>query len=262
MHSKTRRCSGDPADGGSSQQPGDSNSGVSFIAGHLLREPASGLNTSASHSSDEMIDMTALFGELRDDDTFANDEQAFRIPMENVYAGIGGLVQEGRHGGRRSSPGIGHLHFIPAQSGILDFIYDAFRDSMETDEVRHLIMYEGVDFNRLTGTSAVSPQVLLDYVPVTRIKTAEEAISLGSCPICLNEYKARMLVRVLPDCGHSIHKTCFDKWVWRAPRYSCPLDNIEIRIPELESSEESPCYEDSAGSLTTDPELEATEESN
>jgi hypothetical protein len=66
----------------------------------------------------------------------------------------------------------------------------------------------------------------LQQVPVERISSKTEAEQLGSCPVCLCEYKARMSVRVL-SCGHKVHKPCFDAWTKRG-RFTCPLDNVKL----------------------------------
>jgi len=69
----------------------------------------------------------------------------------------------------------------------------------------------------------------LSSLPVQRIKTQEEANGLGSCPICLQEYKPRMAVRVMSSsCGHKVHKSCFDTWIHKRGVYKCPLDNLPL----------------------------------
>ena len=64
---------------------------------------------------------------------------------------------------------------------------------------------------------------ILHSLPVERVTSSDAAKELGSCPICLVDYRIRMTVRVLP-CGHKIHKTCFDSWAKR--KLKCPLDNL------------------------------------
>lgn len=47
------------------------------------------------------------------------------------------------------------------------------------------------------------------------------------CPICLNDFDTGDLVRQLPGCGHSFHKSCIDLWMLR--RADCPLCKCEVR---------------------------------
>lgn len=76
----------------------------------------------------------------------------------------------------------------------------------------------------------IPPSVILQGLLVRRIVSQEEANELGFCPICLEPYKPRMLVRILPKCDHLIHKTCMDKWITKSHRLTCPLDNIPIEV--------------------------------
>ncbi len=78
------------------------------------------------------------------------------------------------------------------------------------------------------------PKTLLGKLAVTRIRTSSEAASLGSCPVCLEPYKPRMTLRLLPGCGHMVHKPCMDKWIERCTpgRYTCPLDNTSVSVPQ------------------------------
>lgn len=77
----------------------------------------------------------------------------------------------------------------------------------------------------------VPPSIIIQSLPVRRVKDMAEALSLGSCPICLEPYRPRMTVRVLPACGHSVHKPCMDKWITKGCKFSCPLDNQPIEPP-------------------------------
>lgn len=42
-----------------------------------------------------------------------------------------------------------------------------------------------------------------------------------SCFICFENYQEKELVRNLPDCNHSFHKKCIDKWLKR--KAQCPV---------------------------------------
>ena len=81
----------------------------------------------------------------------------------------------------------------------------------------------------------VAPSVILSSLGVRRLTCPAEAASLGACPICLETYRIRMSVRVLPGCGHLVHRTCMDKWISRSFKYTCPLDNIPIEPAEERS---------------------------
>ena len=83
----------------------------------------------------------------------------------------------------------------------------------------------------------IPPERVLDKLATRRISCAVEAQSLGSCPICLDPYRARMLVRVLPGCGHLVHKGCMDKWIVKSRRFTCPLDNIPINVEDVVNRE-------------------------
>jgi|LauGreDrversion4_2_1035121.scaffolds.fasta_scaffold166255_3 hypothetical protein len=74
----------------------------------------------------------------------------------------------------------------------------------------------------------VTPSTIMESLPVRRVKDMADAAALGSCPICLESYRPRMIVRVLPLCGHSVHKPCMDKWISKSYKYTCPLDNRSI----------------------------------
>lgn len=77
----------------------------------------------------------------------------------------------------------------------------------------------------------VPPDLVLSRCPVRRIWSANEALSLGVCPICLEPYRQRMMVRTLPSCRHVVHKPCIDKWIRKSHKYRCPLDNLNI-VPD------------------------------
>ena len=81
----------------------------------------------------------------------------------------------------------------------------------------------------------IPPKTIINSMPIERVKDLAEASSLGSCPICLDPYKPRMTVRVLPGCGHRVHKPCMDKWITKSLKYTCPLDNSAIKISPEES---------------------------
>jgi hypothetical protein len=78
----------------------------------------------------------------------------------------------------------------------------------------------------------IPPMTIINCMKIRKIKDTAEAASLGTCPICLEIYRPRMTVRILPGCGHMVHKPCMDKWIMKSLKYTCPLDNKAIEIPE------------------------------
>ncbi|CAN6244529.1 unnamed protein product [Urochloa humidicola] len=43
----------------------------------------------------------------------------------------------------------------------------------------------------------------------------------SQCTVCLEEYEAKDVVRVLPACGHAFHAACIDAWLRQHP--TCPV---------------------------------------
>ena len=176
-----------------------------------------------------------------EDDSYQSDSSVasdghLEIDFGSLFSGFGIYLGENLQHGSRSTADRGRRSFGYEPRGVMRILYDAFRQNLPVEEARVIMMDEEGIFDNMTATALVSPHVLLDHISIRRIGSRAEASSIGHCPICLVEYKKRMLVRVLPGCGHYIHKTCFDKWVWKSPRYACPLDNIEIKIDCLENA--------------------------
>lgn len=47
------------------------------------------------------------------------------------------------------------------------------------------------------------------------------------CTVCLEEYEAKDVVRVLPACGHAFHAACIDAWLRQHP--TCPVCRASLR---------------------------------
>ncbi|TVU29894.1 hypothetical protein EJB05_21485 [Eragrostis curvula] len=47
------------------------------------------------------------------------------------------------------------------------------------------------------------------------------------CTVCLEEYAAKDVVRVLPACGHAFHAACIDAWLRQHP--TCPVCRASLR---------------------------------
>lgn len=53
----------------------------------------------------------------------------------------------------------------------------------------------------------------------------------SQCTVCLSEYHAEDILRILPYCGHSFHVTCID--IWLHQHSTCPVCRISLReLPE------------------------------
>ena len=114
----------------------------------------------------------------------------------------------------------------------------AVSESLQSDifaRILDQVRSQALIINRLSGyqPTSVSPSVILSKLVARRIANTSEAVSLGSCPICLEGYTARMTVRVIPGCEHLVHKPCMDKWIMQSNKNTCPLDNLPIEIPEV-----------------------------
>ncbi len=92
------------------------------------------------------------------------------------------------------------------------------------------MLLERMQIFAIDSRPRIPPSVVLQGLAVRRIQNQQCATELGSCPICLEPYKPRMMVRILPKCQHWIHKTCMDKWITKSHRLTCPLDNIPIEV--------------------------------
>ncbi|CAN6970653.1 unnamed protein product [Brassica rapa subsp. trilocularis] len=66
--------------------------------------------------------------------------------------------------------------------------------------------------NGLTGDS-------LDRIPKVRI--TDTSGEMVSCSVCLQDFKVGETVRILPQCYHTFHLPCIDKWLCR--HASCPF---------------------------------------
>ncbi|WVZ75186.1 hypothetical protein U9M48_023268 [Paspalum notatum var. saurae] len=49
----------------------------------------------------------------------------------------------------------------------------------------------------------------------------------SQCTVCLEEYEAKDVVRVLPACGHAFHAPCIDAWLRQHP--TCPVCRASLR---------------------------------
>uniref|UniRef100_A0A0E0K0K2 RING-type E3 ubiquitin transferase n=1 Tax=Oryza punctata TaxID=4537 RepID=A0A0E0K0K2_ORYPU len=57
--------------------------------------------------------------------------------------------------------------------------------------------------------------------------SAAAALEESQCPVCLEEYEAKDVVRVLPSCGHAFHVGCIDAWLRQ--HSTCPVCRASLR---------------------------------
>ncbi|OIT40313.1 ring-h2 finger protein atl57 [Nicotiana attenuata] len=88
----------------------------------------------------------------------------------------------------------------------------------------------------------VDPAIIQSLPLVSYRGPAEHLIE--DCPICLTEFEASELVKLIPYCRHVFHQQCLDTWL--ASHVSCPLcrstqffkkaDEVCLDVVEVESS--------------------------
>ncbi|KAH3759035.1 E3 ubiquitin-protein ligase RNF38/44 [Pelomyxa schiedti] len=52
---------------------------------------------------------------------------------------------------------------------------------------------------------------VIDTLPIHKFESS--VTENDKCGICLEDYEKGTLLRILPNCHHSFHKTCIDKWL-------------------------------------------------
>ncbi|KAL6634240.1 hypothetical protein ACP70R_026911 [Stipagrostis hirtigluma subsp. patula] len=88
------------------------------------------------------------------------------------------------------------------------------------------------DYNVERGISGLEPSVVRSFPTVkvgdggTQRPPAQEE---SQCTVCLEEYAAKDVVRVLPACGHAFHAACIDAWLRQHP--TCPVCRASLRAP-------------------------------
>lgn len=80
-------------------------------------------------------------------------------------------------------------------------------------EPEHSVVDVGLD----QATILSYPKLLYSEAKVNK-----SGVTAGTCcSICLGDYKAKDMLRLLPDCGHMFHLRCIDPWLRMHP--TCPL---------------------------------------
>uniref|UniRef100_K3YUN4 RING-type E3 ubiquitin transferase n=1 Tax=Setaria italica TaxID=4555 RepID=K3YUN4_SETIT len=60
----------------------------------------------------------------------------------------------------------------------------------------------------------------------------------SQCTVCLEEYEAKDVVRVLPTCGHAFHAPCIDAWLRQHP--TCPVCRASLRAKQSSGNRATP----------------------
>ncbi|KAM3318347.1 hypothetical protein ACQJBY_035845 [Aegilops geniculata] len=75
------------------------------------------------------------------------------------------------------------------------------------------------------GIRGMEPSVVTTF-PTAKFAAGDDsqrppAQEESQCTVCLEEYEAKDVVRVLPYCGHAFHAACIDTWLRQHP--TCPI---------------------------------------
>uniref|UniRef100_A0A0D9VGL0 RING-type E3 ubiquitin transferase n=1 Tax=Leersia perrieri TaxID=77586 RepID=A0A0D9VGL0_9ORYZ len=80
------------------------------------------------------------------------------------------------------------------------------------------------------GIRGLEPAVVTSF-PTAKFgdgsRPSPAALEESQCPVCLEEYEAKDVVRVLPACGHAFHVACIDAWLRQ--HATCPVCRASLR---------------------------------
>lgn len=78
------------------------------------------------------------------------------------------------------------------------------------------------------GIRGLEPAVVTTF-PTVKFGDASHrpAAQESQCTVCLEEYEAKDVVRVLPSCGHAFHVACIDAWLRQ--HSTCPVCRASLR---------------------------------
>ncbi|KAG8070877.1 hypothetical protein GUJ93_ZPchr0006g46239 [Zizania palustris] len=80
------------------------------------------------------------------------------------------------------------------------------------------------------GIRGLEPAVLTSF-PTAKFgdgsRPLPPALEESQCTVCLEEYEAKDVVRVLPSCGHAFHVACIDAWLGQ--HSTCPVCRASLR---------------------------------
>ncbi|PUZ75905.1 hypothetical protein GQ55_1G247700 [Panicum hallii var. hallii] len=84
-------------------------------------------------------------------------------------------------------------------------------------------------YNVERGIHGLQPSVVTTF-PTVKLGDGgpqRPPVQEAQCPVCLEEYEAKDVVRVLPACGHAFHAPCIDAWLRQHP--TCPVCRASLR---------------------------------
>ncbi|KAJ0733072.1 putative transcription factor C2H2 family [Helianthus annuus] len=80
---------------------------------------------------------------------------------------------------------------------------------------------------------------VLKTLPKLTYSSETIAATVSDCAICLTEFVAGDMIRVLPQCGHGFHVTCIDTWF--GSHSSCPsCRKVLVPVSRCKKCGESP----------------------
>lgn len=100
----------------------------------------------------------------------------------------------------------------PPQSRVDRSLLPGLRRSLSTLELPAVEMEEGLS----EATLMSYPKLLY-----SKAKLRYKDSTATCCSICLADYKAHDVLRLLPDCEHLFHRKCVDPWLLLHP--TCPV---------------------------------------
>ncbi|XP_062223194.1 putative RING-H2 finger protein ATL69 [Phragmites australis] len=76
--------------------------------------------------------------------------------------------------------------------------------------------------------NGLEPSVVTSF-PTVKFGDGPEwpPVEESQCTVCLEEYAAKDVVRMLPVCGHAFHAACIDAWLRQHP--TCPVCRASLR---------------------------------
>jgi len=110
------------------------------------------------------------------------------------------------------------IHSLINQLKNSEVIYD----NTTTNNVEFHVIYEFVDDNKNTEYFQSCCEINRLLGKSNKIKENDPLIvEDDTCNICCDKYVANQFKRVLPECCHTFHKKCIDKWLKQ--KGECPI---------------------------------------
>lgn len=106
--------------------------------------------------------------------------------------------------------------FLTYAANMFNRMYHPPQPPPSSDRTRTTVTEAGLD----EATLVTFPSLLYSDSEAKPHKGESTASSSG-CSICLADYKATDMLRLLPECGHMYHLKCIDQWLRLHP--TCPI---------------------------------------